>query len=116
MSAGNEAGAAGSSADDTSARLQSILETVPDAIIVIDERGRIESFSGAAERMFGYRAAEVVGRNVSMLMPGPYREEHDGYLANYCRTGRAKILWLHICFASPRRPFPTPLNTAKPGK
>ncbi|HKU95701.1 MAG TPA: PAS domain S-box protein [Vineibacter sp.] len=78
--------------DDTSARLRSIIETVPDAIIVIDERGRIESFSHAAERMFGYSASDVVGRNVKMLMPSPYREEHDGYIDRYRTTGERRII------------------------
>ncbi len=81
-----------SSRDDASARLQSIIETVPDAIIVIDEQGRVESFSQAAERMFGYRAVEVVGHNVKMLMPSPYREEHDGYLDRYRSTGERRII------------------------
>src|ERR1700674_3918153 len=62
------------------AHLQSILDTVPDAMVVIDERGSIRSFSAAAERLFGHRAAEVVGQNVKMLMPTPHRENHDGYL------------------------------------
>ena len=56
------------------AHLKSILDTVPDAMIVIDERGNIQSFSAAAERLFGYTAEEVVGQNVKMLMPSPYRE------------------------------------------
>ena len=72
--------------------LASILDTVPDAMIVIDNRGHIERFSRAAERMFGYEASEVMGRNVSMLMPSPYREEHDGYLERYKRTGEKRII------------------------
>jgi two-component system sensor kinase FixL len=92
MPAGDALATTGSGADDTSARLQSILETVPDAIIVIDERGLIESFSAAAERTFGYSSSEVVGRNVSMLMPVPYRDEHDSYLARYLRTGEKRII------------------------
>ena len=58
--------------------LRSIIETVPDAIVVIDEAGIVESFSPAAERLFGYVPGEVIGRNVSILMPSPYRERHDG--------------------------------------
>src|SRR5262249_59545835 len=61
------------------AHLASILETVPDAMIVIDEDGRVQSFSSAAERLFGYGRAEVLGKNVKMLMPSPNRENHDDY-------------------------------------
>lgn len=74
------------------AHLQSILDTVPDAMIVIDERGIIQSFSSAAERQFGWTAAEVVGRNVSLLMPDPYRTAHDAYLARYMETGERRII------------------------
>jgi CHASE3 domain sensor protein len=69
------------------AHLRSILETVPDAMVVIDERGMIQSFSAAAERLFGFTTSEVQGRNVSSLMPAPYRHEHDGYLGHYLATG-----------------------------
>jgi two-component system sensor kinase FixL len=74
------------------AHLQSILDTVPDAMIVIDEAGAIQSFSLAAERQFGWTAAEAVGHNVSMLMPQPYRREHDGYLSRYRQTGERRII------------------------
>lgn len=74
------------------AHLKSILETVPDAMIVIDERGAMQSFSSAAERLFGYGATEVLGRNIKMLMPSPYRESHDGYLGRYFRTGERRII------------------------
>ena len=74
------------------AHLRSILETVPDAMIVIDERGHILSFSAAAERMFGFSEDEVLGENVSMLMPSPDRERHDGYLERYLRTGERRII------------------------
>jgi two-component system sensor kinase FixL len=74
------------------AHLRSILETVPDAMIVITERGLILSFSAAAERMFGYSEDEVLGENVSMLMPSPDRERHDGYLERYLRTGERRII------------------------
>ena len=72
--------------------LRSILETVPDAMVVIDERGHIISFSAAAEKTFGHSADEVVGRNVRMLMPSPDSERHDSYLDNYLRTGERKII------------------------
>jgi two-component system, LuxR family, sensor kinase FixL len=75
-----------------SALLRSILETVPDAMIVIDERGTVQFFSSAAERLFGYLADEVCGQNVKMLMPSPYREQHDSYLARYRSTGERRII------------------------
>lgn len=74
------------------AHLRSILETIPDAMIVIDERGSILSFSATAEKMFGFQEAEVLGENVSALMPSPDRERHDGYLDRYLMTGERKII------------------------
>jgi two-component system sensor kinase FixL len=74
------------------AHLRSILDTVPDAMVVIDDHGVITSFSRAAERLFGHAAEEVVGRNVSLLMPSPYREAHDGYLDRYATTGERRII------------------------
>ena len=74
------------------AHLRSILDTVPDAMVVIDERGTIRDFSQAAERMFGWTAAEAHGQNVRMLMPEPYRAAHDGYLERYHRTGEKRII------------------------
>src|SRR5262249_10530954 len=72
--------------------LASILNTVPDAMIAIDEDGIMQSFSPAAERLFGYSAAEMVGKNVEMLMPSPYREHHEGYIEQHLRTGRRRII------------------------
>ena len=72
--------------------LQSVLATVPDAMIVIDRKGAMILFSAAAERLFGYREANMVGRNVSMLMPSPDRERHDGYLERYLATREAHII------------------------
>lgn len=77
---------------DREQRLRAILNTAVDAIVTIDHRGVIQSVNPATERMFDYRAAELIGQNVKILMPPPYREEHDGYLANYLRTGEERII------------------------
>jgi two-component system sensor kinase FixL len=74
------------------AHLRSVLDTVPDATVVIDDHGVIQSFNAAAERLFGHIEAAVVGRNVSMLMPWPFREEHNGYIARYLATGEKRII------------------------
>ena len=84
-------GAAGQLPPDA-ALLRSVIDTAPDALVTVGPAGLIESFSPAAERMFGYAAAEVIGRNVSVLMPEPYRSEHDGYLARYLATGERRII------------------------
>jgi two-component system, LuxR family, sensor kinase FixL len=73
-------------------RLRSIIDTVPDGIIVIDGRGVVQSLSPAAERLFGYASGEVVGENVKMLMPSPHREEHDDHLERYRDTGERHII------------------------
>jgi two-component system sensor kinase FixL len=73
-------------------RLRSIVESAVDAIIVIDDRGVVQAFNPSAERLFGYRISEVLGRNVSMLMPSPDRERHDSYVHRYLTTGEQKII------------------------
>ncbi len=74
------------------AHLRSILETVPDAMIVIDEQARIQSFSATAVRQFGYESEDVIGKNVSILMPEPYRSQHDHYMHRYLATGERRII------------------------
>jgi two-component system, LuxR family, sensor kinase FixL len=85
---GREADAAA----NESALLRSILETIPDAMVVIDHLGIVQSFSATAERLFGYSTAEICGQNVKLLMPSPYREQHDGYLKRYQTTGERRII------------------------
>jgi two-component system sensor kinase FixL len=98
------------------AHLKSILETVPDAMVVIDEKGIMQSFSAAAERLFGYGASEVIGKNVKMLMPPPYREAHDGYLKRYLRTGERRIIGMGRVVVGERRDgstFPMELSVGE---
>ena len=73
-------------------RLTAILESAVTAIISIDNSGHIETLNPAAERLFGYTAAEMIGKNVSELMPEPFRSQHDTYLAKYLATGQRKII------------------------
>ena len=77
---------------ESEAKARAIVETTVDGIITIDERGHIQSFNEAAEDIFGYDEEEVLGENVKMLMPPPYREEHDGYMRSYHETGRRRII------------------------
>jgi PAS domain S-box-containing protein len=77
---------------ESEARMQAILNTAADAIITMDIHGMIQSVNPASERMFGYAAAEMVGHNVGLLMPSPYREEHDRYLTQYLQTGERHII------------------------
>ena len=98
------------------AHLQSILDSVPDAMIVIDEAGRIISFSSAAERMFGFAEAELIGENVSTLMPSPDRERHDMYLKRYLVTGERRIIGIGRVTTARRRDgttFPIELSVGE---
>jgi two-component system sensor kinase FixL len=98
---------------ESEAHLRSILDTIPDGMVVIDERGIIQSFSATAERMFGFTAEEVCGRNVRLLMPSPYREGHDGYIARYLATGERRIIGLGRVVTGQRRDGSTfPLELA----
>jgi PAS domain S-box-containing protein len=91
VAASNEKVAASALADSAE-RLRAILDTAVEGIITIDDRGMVESMNPAAEKTFGWKAREVIGKNVSVLMPSPYKEQHDDYIANYLRTGHAKII------------------------
>ena len=85
------------------AHLRSILDTVQDAMVVIDDKGAIISFSAAGERMFGYAEADLIGENVSTLMPSPDREQHDSYLEHYRRTGERKMIGIGRITTARRR-------------
>src|SRR6185312_7964824 len=74
------------------ALFRALIATAVDGIMVIEERGSIIVYNQACERLFGYRPEEVVGQNVKMLMPPPYRQEHDGYLGHYRETGEKRII------------------------
>lgn len=85
------------------AHLQSILDTVPEAMIVIDHKGIVRSFSAAAETLFGWRAPEMEGRNIKALMPSPYREGHDAFLERYLSTGERRIIGIGRIVVGQRR-------------
>lgn len=98
------------------AHLRSVLDTVPDATVVIDDRGIIQSFNAAAERLFGHPESSVVGQNVSMLMPTPFREEHDRYIARYLKTGEKRIIGIDRVVTGQRKDgstFPMKLEVAE---
>ena len=78
--------------DQEDSLFRTLVSTAVDGIILIDSHGTVSLYNPSAQKLFGYAPEEVLGRNVNMLMPSPYREEHDGYLENYVRTGRKKII------------------------
>lgn len=78
--------------DESAVQLRTILDTVIDGIITIDDSGIITMLNPATVKLFGYLPEEMIGRNVSMLMPEPFRSQHDGYLRRYLETGRARII------------------------
>src|SRR5690606_1684890 len=78
--------------NDRSKQMRAVVDNILDAIVTIDAYGHIESFNPAAERIFAYSASEVLGKNVSMLMPEPHRSHHDEYIANYLKTHQAKVI------------------------
>lgn len=98
------------------AHLRSILDTVPDATVVIDIHGNITSFSAAAVRQFGYSETEVLGRNVNILMPEPYHQEHDGYIRRYIETDERRIIGIDRVVVGRRRDgstFPMKLSVGE---
>jgi two-component system sensor kinase FixL len=100
----------------SAAHLRSILETVPDAMVIIDDTGHILSFSKTAERLFGFAEAELLGENVSTLMPSPDRERHDGYLKRYLTTGEKRIIGIGRLVTGRRRDgttFPMELSVGE---
>jgi len=99
--------------------VRSILTTVPNAMVVIDRYGMILSFSSAAERLFGYTEAEMIGRNVKGLMPAPYRHQHDDYIARYHATGERRIIGIGRIVTGLRRDgtqFPMELSVGEAGE
>jgi two-component system sensor kinase FixL len=98
------------------AHLRSILAAVPDAMIVINENGIVQGFSAAAERLFGYKAAEIIGKNVDMLMPAPHREAHNGYIKRYLATGERRMIGMIRVVAAQHRngsTFPIELSVGE---
>ncbi len=100
----------------TLGRLKAVLESTLDPVVTIDQYGIIQSVSRSIERVFGYKPEEVVGKNVSMLMPDPHQTAHDSYLANYRRTGQTNILGRTREFQAIRKdgsPFPMELSVSR---
>ncbi|HJV83831.1 MAG TPA: PAS domain S-box protein [Noviherbaspirillum sp.] len=83
--------------------LRAMLWTMQDCVIVIDERGTVEAMNPATEKVFGFAATELIGRNISVLMPSPHRESHDSYLERYLRTGERRLLGMAREFVGQRK-------------
>lgn len=83
---------AATNSSEDALRLKAVIDTVIDGILTIDEKGIIETMNPAAAQLFGYQPAEVIGKNIKMLMPSPYRQEHDGYLSRYIKTNHPHII------------------------
>jgi PAS domain S-box-containing protein len=101
---------------DSEERLRGVLRTAADGIISIDQRGTIQQFNPAAERIFAYPAVEVLGRNVAMLMPEPYNEEHDAHLATYLKTGQKRVIGISREMVARRKDgtiFPVELSVSE---
>jgi len=101
---------------DSEERHRAVVDTAVDAIIVIDGRGAIQRFNPGAERMFGYSEAEVAGKNVSLLMPSPYRAKHDGHLARYLATGEKRVIGINrevVALRKDGTEFPADLAVAE---
>ncbi len=112
----SERKAAENALQESEARMRAIFETAVDAILTIDTQGRVDRINPAAQRLFGYSEAEVTGRNVSMLMPNPDRERHDGYLKHYLETGQKKIIGIGREVTGKRKDgsvFPMDLSVAE---
>ncbi|HEX6201087.1 MAG TPA: PAS domain S-box protein, partial [Thermoanaerobaculia bacterium] len=98
------------------ALLASVLDSVPDAVVGIDERGTIDFCNAATETLFGYPAEELLGKNVRVLMPAPYHDEHDGYIERYLRTGEARIIGIGrevACLRSDGSTFPAEIMVSE---
>jgi two-component system, LuxR family, sensor kinase FixL len=115
----SDSGKAGASIETlrvADARWRAIIDAAVDGIVVIDSAGRIEAFNAAAERMFGYPERDVLGQNVSMLMPEPYRSQHDGYINHHLQTGERKIIGIGRAVTARRRDgqnFPVHLSVGE---